>query len=58
MLLDSAISTKQAEVATKLVASGGVVTPETTQLALEIGELETIKNLPTTPYLSLTVKTT
>tara|TARA_A100001011_G_scaffold226906_1_gene235011 strand:+ start:882 stop:1856 length:975 start_codon:yes stop_codon:yes gene_type:complete len=57
LLLDSAISTKQAEVVTKLAVSGGAPTPETVQLGTEITELESIKASPVTQYLSNTVKT-
>ena len=57
LLLDSAISTKQAEVVTKLAASGGAPTPETIQLGTEISELQTIKNSPVTSYFSEKVKT-
>ena len=57
LLLDSAISTKQAEVVTKLAASGGTPTPETIQLGTEITELESIKASPVTQYLSDKVKT-
>ena len=57
LLLDSAISAKQAEVVTKLAASGGAPTPETVQLGTEITELQTIKNSPVTSYFSEKVKT-
>ena len=57
LLLDSAISTKQAEVVTKLAASGGTPTPETIQLGTEISELQTIKKSPVTSYFSEKVKT-
>jgi hypothetical protein len=57
MLLDSAIGAKTTEIATKLAISGGVPTPETIQLTSETAELQAIKDLPATPYLSTKVKT-